>query len=132
LAAASKPPRLRRGFEGDYFDDPSLQLTKYVSSDLSPVNYSGATDRFLDALYIGQAMTADPIARVKIVRDFEKHALTQAYTAPLLWWNRIVVTSARLHGWNITPSHFIGQDLADVWLDPDESANAPSDRSKSG
>jgi peptide/nickel transport system substrate-binding protein len=116
-------------FEGDYFDDPSLQLTKYVSPDLSPVNYSGATDRFLDALYIGQAMTTDPIERVQIVRDFEKHALTQAYTVPLLWWNRIVVTSARLHGWTITPSHFIGQDLADVWLDPD-SASAPSDRSK--
>jgi peptide/nickel transport system substrate-binding protein len=34
-----------------------------------------------------------------------------------LWWNRIVATSAGLKGWSITPSHFIGQDLADVWLD---------------
>ena len=116
-------------FEGDYFDDPSLQLTKYVSPDLSPVNFSGAIDRFLDALYIGQAMTADPIERAKIVRDFERHALTQAYTVPLLWWNRIVVTSSRLHGWSITPSHFIGQDLADVWLDPVSTAGVPADRS---
>ncbi len=104
-------------FEGDYYDDPSLQLTKYVSPDLSPVNFSGATDQFLDALYIGQAMTTNPVERAKIVRDFERHALTQAYTVPLLWWNRIVVTSSRLHGWSITPSHFIGQDLGDVWLD---------------
>jgi peptide/nickel transport system substrate-binding protein len=104
-------------FEGDYYDDPTIQLTKYVSPDLSPVNFSGATDRFLDALYIGQAMTTDPVERMKIVRAFEKHALTEAYTVPLLWWNRIVVTSAKLHGWSITPSHFIGQDLTDVWLD---------------
>ena len=117
-------------FEGDYFDDPTIQLTKYVSPDLSPVNFSGATDRFLDALYIGQAMTANPVERAKIVRDFERHALTQAYTVPLLWWNRVVVTSSRLHGWNITPSHFIGQDLADVWLDPVESAGGPSNRRK--
>ena len=118
-------------FEGDYYDDPSQQLAKYVSPDLSPVNYSGATDRFLDALYVGQAMTASPVERARIVRDFERHALTQAYTVPLLWWNRIVVTSARLHGWNLTPSHFIGQDLADAWLDPVVSAGGLSDRRNS-
>ncbi len=104
-------------FLGDYYDDPTIQLTKYVSHDLSPVNYSYSTDRFLDALYIGQAVTSDPRQRAKIVRDFERHALTEAYTAPLLWWNRIVATSAKLKGWSITPSHFIGQDLTEVWLD---------------
>lgn len=118
-------------FQGDYFDDPSSQLAKYVSPDLSPFNFSGATDRFLDALYIGQAMTTNPVERAKIVRDFERHALTQAYTVPLLWWNRVVVTSSRLHGWSITPSHFLGQDLADVWLDPIAATGAgTSDRSK--
>jgi peptide/nickel transport system substrate-binding protein len=104
-------------FLGDYYDDPTIQLTKYVSHDLSPVNYSYSTDRFLDALYIGQAVTNDPRQRAKIVRDFERHALSEAYTVPLLWWNRIVATSAKLKGWSITPSHFIGQDLTEVWLD---------------
>jgi peptide/nickel transport system substrate-binding protein len=104
-------------FSGDYYDDPTIQLTKYVSRDLSPVNYSYSTDRFLDALYIGQAVTSDPGQRAKIVRDFERHALFEAYTVPLLWWNRIVATSAKLKGWSITPSHFIGQDLTEVWLE---------------
>ena len=104
-------------FSGDFYDDPTIQLTKYVSHDLSPVNYSYSTDRFLDALFIGQAVTADPRQRAKMVRDFEQHALTEAYTVPLLWWNRIVATSSKLKGWSITPSHFIGQDLTDVWLD---------------
>jgi peptide/nickel transport system substrate-binding protein len=62
-------------------------------------------------------MTADQRERAKIVRDFERHALTEAYTVPLLWWNRIVATSSAVKGWNITPSHFIGQDLAGVWLE---------------
>ncbi len=104
-------------FSGDFYDDPTIQLTKYVSHDLSPVNNSGSTDRFLDALFIGQAVATDPQQRAKIVRAFERHALTEAYTVPLLWWNRIVVTSSQLKGWSITPSHFIGQDLTDVWLD---------------
>jgi peptide/nickel transport system substrate-binding protein len=104
-------------FTGDYFDDPTLQLTKYVSHDLSPANYSQSTDRYLDALYIGQAVTSDPGRRAAIVREFERQALTQAYTVPLLWYNRIVPTAANLKGWNITPSQYIGQDLAEVWLD---------------
>jgi peptide/nickel transport system substrate-binding protein len=104
-------------FAGDFYDDPTMQLTKYVPSDLSPVDFSGAQDRFLDALFIGQAMTTDQRERAKIVRDFERHALTEAYSVPLLWWNRIVATSSKLKGWHITPSHFIGQDLTDVWLD---------------
>jgi len=103
-------------FSGDFYDDPTIQMTKYVSHDLSPVNYSYSTDRFLDALFIGQAVTTDPRQRAKIVRDFERHALSEAYTVPLLWWNRIVATSAKLKGWSITPSHFIGQDLTEVWL----------------
>jgi peptide/nickel transport system substrate-binding protein len=104
-------------FSGDFFDDPTLQLTKYVSHDLSPVNFSGSTDRFLDALYVAQAMTTDQRQRAKMVRDFERHALSEAYTVPLLWWNRIVATSAKLRGWSLTPSHFIGQDLTDVWIE---------------
>jgi peptide/nickel transport system substrate-binding protein len=104
-------------FEGDYFDDPTLQLAKWVSRDLSPVNFSGSTDRYLDALFIGQALTSDPRERLRIVREFERQALTDAYTAPILWYNRIVPTAAYVRGWNMTPSQYIGQDLADVWLD---------------
>ena len=70
----------------------------------------------LDALFIGQALTTNPRERAKIVRDFEKRALTEAYTVPILWWNRIVATDARLKGWHMTPNHYIGQDLTEVWL----------------
>ena len=103
---------------------PSCATPRLVSHDLSPVNYSGSTDRFLDALFIGQAVTSDQRQRAKIVRDFERHALTEAYTVPLLWWNRIVATSSALKGWSITPSHFIGQDLTDVWLSAPQSDGA--------
>jgi len=104
-------------FVGDYIDDPTLQLTKYVSTDLSPVNYANSQDRFLDALYIGQAVTVDPRQRAKIVRDFERHALTEATSVPFLWWNRIIANSTAVRGWHLTPSHYIEQDLTDVWLD---------------
>ncbi len=104
-------------FGGDYFDDPTLQLAKYVSADLSPSNFSGSTDRFLDSLYVGQAVTTDPRERARIVREFERRALTEAYTVPFLWWNRIVAASTAMQGWHLTPSHYLEQDLTEVWLD---------------
>jgi peptide/nickel transport system substrate-binding protein len=104
-------------FDGGYFDDPTLQLVKYVSTDLSPNNFTNSTDRFLDALYVGQALTPDARQRAKITHAFEKQALTDAYTVPFLWWNRIVATSSALKGWYLTPSLYLEQDLGDVWLD---------------
>src|SRR5208283_5552991 len=93
----------------DYFDDPTIQLARYVSRDLSPSNHSGSIDRFLDALYIGQAISTDAGERARIVRGFERRALTDAYTVPFLWWNRTVVSLTKFKGWNISPSHYIGQ-----------------------
>ena len=104
-------------FGADHFDDPTIQLARYLSRDLSPNNHAGSTDRFLDALFIGQAVTTNPRERVRIFREFERRALTDAYAVPLLWWNRIIVTSVRLKGWNMSPSHYLGQDLANVWLE---------------
>jgi peptide/nickel transport system substrate-binding protein len=117
-------------FAGDYFDDPTLQLAKYVSHDLSPVNYSNATDRMLDAFFVGQAVTPDPRERTKIIREFERRAFSAAYAVPLLWWNRIIVNDAKLKGWTITPSHYLNQDLADVWLDSGSDPKPAPDREK--
>jgi len=55
--------------------------------------------------------------RTKLVREMERYALTQAYNVPLLWWQRIIVFNKKIHGWHMTPSHYISQDLAEVWLD---------------
>ncbi len=90
-----------------------------MSTDLSPVNFSNSQDRFLDALYIGQAVTVDPRQRAKIVQTTSSAtcALAEAYSVPFLWWNRIIANSTAVKGWHLTPSHYIEQDLTDVSLD---------------
>jgi len=40
-----------------------------------------------------------------------------AYNIPLLWYQRIVVNNKKVKGWDLTPSHFTGQNLVEVWLD---------------
>ncbi len=104
-------------FNCDFMDEPNLQLQKYLSFDRSEINYAQQTDRVLDDLFDKQSGELDKKKRYAILREFEKRALDQAYTVPTIWWHRIIVHHKPMKGWNITPSHYVGQDLADVWLD---------------
>ncbi len=104
-------------FNCDAVDDPNLQLAKYISRDRSPINYGRYNDRKLDELYDAQKGELDVEKRKKILRDFEQHALTEAYTFPTVWWHRIIINWKQLKGWHMSPSHYLNQDLQDVWLD---------------
>jgi len=104
-------------FNCDFMDEPNLQLVKYLSHDRSSINYAQQTDRTLDALFDKQSGELDKKKRFALLREFEKRALEEAYTIPTIWWHRIIVTHRNLKGWHITPSHYVGQDLADVWLE---------------
>jgi hypothetical protein len=35
-----------------------------------------------------------------------------------LQWHRIIPHSSKLHGWTITPSHYLNNTLDTVWLSP--------------
>ncbi len=104
-------------FQGDSVDEPTYQLARYLSVDLSS-NQGKYTDRELDRLFEVQKDAADDKARYQALRQFETRMLTEAYNVPLLWWQRIVIMSAKVKGWQMSPSHLIGQDLEQVWLEP--------------
>jgi peptide/nickel transport system substrate-binding protein len=104
-------------FNCDFMDEPNLQLQKYLSHDRAAINYAQQTDRVLDDLFDKQSGELDKKKRFAILREFEKRALEQAYTIPTIWWHRIIVHHKPIKGWYITPSHYVGQDLSEVWLD---------------
>lgn len=104
-------------FNCDFMDEPNLQLLKYISADRSSINYSRANDRVLDGLYDKQIRASSMQERYKLLREFEKRALEEAYTFPTLWWHRSIVTWKQLKGWHMSPSHYLHQDLAGAWLD---------------
>jgi len=52
------------------------------------------------------------------MRDFEKHVLdTEVHELVITYWNRIVPLRSYVKGWRTGPSHYLNQDLANVWLD---------------
>jgi peptide/nickel transport system substrate-binding protein len=62
----------------------------------------------------------DPAERKRLCHQFEKRVLDEmVYALPVLWRQRIVPHSAKYKGWKALPSHFLNQDLANVWLSKD-------------
>jgi peptide/nickel transport system substrate-binding protein len=104
-------------FNCDYMDEPNLQLIKYLSPERSSLNYTGFADAKVDALYDQQSAEFDTKKRAGLLREIERQVLNDAYTIPTIWWQRTIVMDARVKGWKITPSHYLNQDLTNVWLD---------------
>ena len=104
-------------FQADYMDEPDLHLAKFLSADRNSANYARFVDRRLDDLYDRQTRETDPEKRKQLVWEFERRVLDeQAYVVMTPWWQRIIPHSAKLKGWKILPSHYLNQDLANVWL----------------
>jgi len=104
-------------FQADFMDDPTAQFSKFLTKKTSPSGYSGHTDSKIDEMYIKQRQTMDVAERTKLVREMERYSLTQAYSVPILWWQRIIAYNKKIKGWHMTPSHYLWQDLTEVWLD---------------
>lgn len=103
-------------FGGEWVDDPSIVLGRYQSSDVSSYAASRFTDRKADELIRIIDTTFDADVRKKTLRDLETHVMSEANLVPFLWLNRIVGLQTKVRGFKLTPSNFVNQDLADVWL----------------
>jgi peptide/nickel transport system substrate-binding protein len=104
-------------FTADLIDEPSFGLLKYLSADRSPINSGKDIDRQLDGLYDRLTRSTDRADRLGLTRAFEKRQVDEAYAVPFLWTQRIVATWREVRGWTMGPSNYLGQDLAEVWLD---------------
>lgn len=103
-------------FSNLFMDEPTLNMSKYISFDRSPENRSRVIDRQLDELFDKQRRELDPAKRAAYIKAFEQRAFDQSYSVPFLWWHRIVATHTQLQGWKMSPSHLLGMDMAGVWL----------------
>ncbi len=104
-------------FTTEFADEPNFQLRRFISFDRVPgFNVSRHLDRRLDEIFDQQERETDVAKRKALVRDFEIHLFDMGYTVPLFWFTRIVPLASNVRGWDITPSHLLGQDLAGVWL----------------
>src|SRR5712671_4962409 len=103
-------------FSNLFMDDSTLALAKFLSFDKAPQNMSRSKDPELDKLFDQHVRERDVEKRKALIRAFEKRLFEQAYQQPLLWWHRIVPSHKVVMGWKMSPSHLLGAQLEDVWL----------------
>jgi peptide/nickel transport system substrate-binding protein len=104
-------------FQCGYIVEPDLDMYKFLSTSRNPANYGYYEDPVLDAVYDKQSQATSVEERKKLVRQFEKRVLDeQAHYLMTLQWHRIIPHSSKLHGWTVTPSHYLNNTLDTVWL----------------
>src|SRR5437588_6733132 len=98
--------------------NPLLDGTKYLPRSVSPSNYGYYEDPAEVELYDRMLRETDFARQRELMRQFEKLVLdTEAHEIFLLWRYRIVPYRSYVKGWKVSPSHYVNQDLATIWLD---------------
>ncbi len=98
--------------------NPLLDVSKYQPAPEFTEQYGNFEDRAAVELYQKMLHETDPAKQRALMRAFEKHTVDdQVHNITTLWWYRIVPYRSYVKGWKISPSHFVNQDLATIWLD---------------
>jgi len=98
--------------------NPAMDVGKYLPHTIYTENYGNYEDDKEIELYNKMLHEPDPAKQRVLMREFEKYVLdTQAHEIVTPWWYRIIAHQSYVKGWKISPSHYINQDLAQVWLD---------------
>jgi peptide/nickel transport system substrate-binding protein len=96
--------------------NPLLDVQRYLPTYAA--NYERFEDRPEVELYDRMLRETDQGKQRDLMRALETHVLSdQAHEIFLLWWRRIVPYRSYVKGWQISPSHYLNQDLSTVWLD---------------
>ena len=96
--------------------NPNVDVSQFLSDDRTDANSAHYTDRKIDALYDRQLKEPDPVKQKAILKELQIYLANQSYHINTLWWNRIVLSNTKVQGWNISPSHYINNQLDNVWL----------------
>jgi peptide/nickel transport system substrate-binding protein len=98
--------------------NPLADVQPYLPGSVYSGNYGQYEDAPEVALYDKMLRETDFARQRALMREFEKLVVdTEAHEIWVVWWYRGIAYRSYLKGWHISPSHFINQDLATVWLD---------------
>jgi peptide/nickel transport system substrate-binding protein len=99
--------------------NPVIDVQPFLPNSMNAANYGYYEDPVEAAMYDKLLHETDPQKQHEEMFHFAKEVMgEQAHVAFLLWWYRMVPERTYMHGWKISPSHYLNQDLSTIWLDP--------------
>jgi peptide/nickel transport system substrate-binding protein len=98
--------------------NPLLDVGKFLPHTVYTENYGNYEDQKEIDMYQAMLHETDFDKQRSMMRAFETYVLdTETHMIMTPWWYRVIPYRSYVKGWKISPSHYINQDLANVWLD---------------
>ena len=96
--------------------NPLADVSKFLGS--AGNNYGQYDDPLLDDLFEKMQRAGSTGEQYNLMRRFENRVLSEAaHEMITLWWYKINPHRSYVKGWKIAPSHYLNQQLDNVWLD---------------
>jgi peptide/nickel transport system substrate-binding protein len=101
---------------GDWGEDPSFVLVRYLSADISFSNPTGSIDRKIDEMFEAQKAEFDPVKRKQKVNELERYIADQVFTMPVFRTVRLMPIATKVKGVDVVPAHIYHGDLSEIWI----------------
>ncbi len=96
--------------------NPIADVTKFLPG--GGANYSASASQKIKDVYAKLERAATEAEQRPLMREYERLVLDEEVTHMItLWWYKINPHRSYVKGWKIAPSHYLGQQLDQVWLD---------------
>ena len=97
--------------------NPIADVGRWLPTEVYRENYGYFSDPQMVDIYNHMLRETDQAKARVLMRQFEKRINDEAHQLMVTFWFRTVPMRSYVKGWKISPSHYLNQDLANVWLD---------------
>lgn len=97
--------------------NPIADVGRFLPHDVQRENYGYFVDPEMIDIYNRMLKETDATKVRALMRQYDTHVNQQTHQLSVTWWHRIIPMRSYVKGWKISPSHYLNQDLANIWLD---------------
>ena len=98
--------------------NPIADAGRYLPHEMYKENFAYHEDQKQIDIYLKMVRETDPVKARVLMREYEHQIIdVGAHQLPTLWFYRILPIRSYVKGWKISTSHYLNQNLANIWLD---------------
>ena len=97
--------------------NPIADVGRWLPTEVQRENFGYFSDQTMIDIYERMLRETDFAKSRVLMRQYEKRINDEAHQLMVTWWYRIVPMRSYVKGWKISPSHYLNQSLANIWLD---------------
>ncbi len=97
--------------------NPVADIARWLPYDVEQENYGGFLDPTLVEIYNRILPETNQTTLRALIRQYERRISDEAHQLMVTYWYRTVPMRSYVKGWKISPSHYLNQSLANIWLD---------------